>query len=164
MNDRIIAAYAKGYRATDCGKVLGPTGNELKLCPGANGYLVFGIRLKGKSVTVPVHRFVAYSTFGQDALSAECVRHLDGDKHNNAKSNLVPGSLSENFADNNSEWKEQFAKRGAETKRKLSPGQVSEIKEGLASGRSLRDLADTYGVCKSSIQQIKEGKSYAWVI
>jgi hypothetical protein len=163
-NQLIIEAFEKGYRATPDGRIFSRKGKELKLCKGANGYLVFGIRSKSCGTkTIPAHRFVAYCKYGESALEAECVRHFNGNRDDLSYDNILIGSLSDNFNDNPEQWKIRFALSGANARRKLTLEQAKEAKAMLNSGSSMRAVAKKFGISKTSAQQIKEGKSYKWL-
>jgi len=163
MSDVVTIAYEKGYRANDDGSITGIYVGNIKLGKGTNGYLLFRIRDGASFKTVPAHRFAAYCFFGDEIFNHECVRHIDGDKTNNRRSNLTLGSRSDNFQDNSEEWKTNFSMAGAKTKRKLDEEAVKEIRQLLNVGVSYRTLSEKFSVSKGTIQQIKEGKSYRWV-
>jgi hypothetical protein len=162
--DSVKIAYEKGYRANDDGSINGLYTAKLRLGKGSNGYLLFRIRVGESLRTVPAHRFAAYCFFGEELYKHECVRHINGDKTDNSKSNLLLGSLADNYNDNSKDWRIDFANKGAATKRKLSDTDVIEIRRMLTNGESYRNISDKFRVAKSTIQQIKEGKSYKWVI
>lgn len=162
-NEVILSAYEKGYRINESGGVLSHFGKNLKLSYASNGYLVFGVKFHGVTKVVYVHRFAAYQKYGRELFEAECVRHLDSDRGNNTLRNIALGSLSDNYGDNPKEWKKDFARKGAATRRKLSVGQVKEIKS-LIGKKSVSSIAREFGVSATSIVQIREGKSYKWVI
>jgi hypothetical protein len=162
--DAVKTAYEKGYRANDDGSINGLYAEKLKLGKGSNGYLLFRIRVGESLKTVPAHRFAAYCFFGEELYKHECVRHINGEKTDNRKSNLLLGTLADNYKDNSESWRKDFADKGAAVKRKLSDIDVLEIRSMLANGDSYRQISSKFGVAKSTIQQIKEGKSYKWVI
>lgn len=160
----IKLAYAKGYRATESGDILGIYKDKLKLGEGSNGYLLFRIRDGDKLKTIAAHRFCAFCYYGDELFQHECVRHKNGDKTDNRKENIELGSYSENFRDIEEEWRKSFSLKGAASRRKLTASDVKEIREMLFKGESYRAISNKFGVSKTSIQQIKEGKSYKWVI
>lgn len=83
------------------------------------------------------------------------VNHIDGNKLNNSFSNLEVMSLSDNV-------KESYRQGLQETSRqtKLTDSQVIEIKTLLSKGNHLqKEIAEIYGVSKSTISQIKTGTS-----
>lgn len=162
-NRAIIYAYKRGYRSDDYGNIFGPKGNKLSLCKGSNGYLIFRIWKNGGYATVPAHRFSAYCYFGDELFINECVRHRDGNKTNNSRKNISLGSLSDNYQDNPKEWRKSFALKGASTRRKLTPECVKKIRQLLKNGETYNRIASEFNVSKSTIQQIKEGRTYRWV-
>ena len=62
-------------------------------------------------------------------------------------------------ADNN----EDMAHKGRTGNRKLTTQQASEVKAKLTAGASERGLAAEHGMNRTSIHDIKAGRSYAWV-
>ena len=159
-NQVLKEAYRKGYRATVDGKIISPSGRELKLSKQRNGYLVFGIRYKGITKCVFAHRFQAYCKYGEDLFRAECVRHLDDDKCNNAYENIAIGTESENYQDRHHSWRKEFALKGAKNRRKLNHEIVKGIREEISKGIPLAHIARKHGVARTTIQQIKDGKTY----
>lgn len=160
----IELAYEKGYRANEDGSIIGIHAEKLKLFQGSNGYLIFGIKDGKNNKRIPVHRFAAYCFFGNEIFNHECVRHINGIKTDNRKENLTLGSLSDNYNDIPESWRKDFSLKGAAVTRKLTSQNVIEIRLLLAERKSYSFIAEKFGVSKSTIQQIKEGKSYKWVI
>ncbi len=63
------------------------------------GYKRFTANLKGVKVNLDVHRAVAMAWHGKGTRKYWLVRHLDGNKLNNAPSNLRWGTASQNARD-----------------------------------------------------------------
>lgn len=159
-NKAILLAKEKGYHINKDGTVISPKGNLLKLVRQQNGYLVFAIRNGKKTSTIFVHRYQAYEKFGDKLFKSECVRHLDGDRSNNSYENIQIGTFYENDKDKPIELRKKFALAGAKTRRKLSDENVNDIKGRLLLGESLSKIAKSYSVARTTIQQIKDGKTY----
>lgn len=66
---------------------------------GRGGYLHVGLRLAGRKITFKVHYLVCVAFNGVRPSGAECVRHLNGDRHDNRPANLRWGTLRENSQD-----------------------------------------------------------------
>lgn len=99
MSDIAIKyAFEKGYRVKE-GKLVNPKGKELSVRKNSVGYYETNIRINGKLYHLPVHRLCAYQKYGESLFSADCVRHLDGNKLNNKSDNIGIGSQSENMMD-----------------------------------------------------------------
>lgn len=71
----------------------------LALQTGSKGYLQVGLCAGNKCITRPVHSLVALAFLGPRPPDKPHIRHLDGDKVNNAVDNLAYGTASENVAD-----------------------------------------------------------------
>lgn len=90
-NGRIRTVHAHPKGRTPAGHVMKPRLHE-------NGYLNVGLRRGKRRVVVGVHRLVATAFHGEPQPGWEA-RHLDGDKTNNAASNLRWGTHSDNVRD-----------------------------------------------------------------
>jgi len=126
----LITAYDLGYRVIN-GQAYSKTGRKIKTRIASNGYLQFccvdGSRTNNtrNRFKVFVHRMVAYQKYGKDLFFYDCVRHLDGNPHNNNPQNICVGSMSENMMD---VGKETRRKRASLAGRKYSDKKIQEIK------------------------------------
>lgn len=92
--------YEGLYSVSDLGRVRSEAHPEQVLRPALNGsgYLAVGLRRDGERRTRKVHRLVAHAFHGPLPTGMQ-TRHLDGDRENNAASNLAYGTRSENMKD-----------------------------------------------------------------
>ena len=166
-DEAIILAYRAGYRADQDGTVWTPFGNTLKGWPNSTGYLNFkpavGPRATRKSVLV--HRFVAYCLYGESALAAEVVRHLNDVKTDNRFDNLCPGTYVQNRADIPAEVKSRWAKKHAhllvERSRKLSDEDVKLMRLVRETEKTpYAKLAKRFGVSTMTAHRAVSGKSW----
>ena len=162
-------ACQKGYHVLPSGEVVSPTGTIRKLNLANNGikkttkerrYWQFCIRNgEGKTKNVYVHKLVAYQKFGEAAyMSAECVRHLNGDSQDNRFDNIEIGTLKENSMDISKEGRRAMtAKAIAANTRK----DWDLIDADRSEGMVYTSLAQKYGVSLSSltIRYSKNGKT-----
>lgn len=99
---RPVPGYAGYYEVSDLGRVRRiktHTGEPRVLSPstsGSGGYRLVGLSRDGVAKTHAVHVIVA-EVFERGV--GPLVRHLDGDPANNAASNLMRGTNSENLLD-----------------------------------------------------------------
>lgn len=160
--DVIKRIVAEGFTVTISGDtVVSPTGQtrKLRVRDGKNGrppYYTFNVKHEGKSYPVKVHKLVAYIKFGPDAFKF-LVRHLDGNSLNNDWTNLALGNGSQNAYDRPRQERLEHARKAARTQRRLSEEQVLEIR---ASKDSLKVLVERYGVSKTTISYVRNGKTY----
>jgi hypothetical protein len=73
------------------------TGHVLK--PWLAGYGYWYVQLGAKGIKTTIHRFVALTYLGPPPTSRHEVAHNDGDRNNNAVSNLRWATHAENVAD-----------------------------------------------------------------
>lgn len=108
-----------------------------------------------KSKSFRVHTLVLLAFTGPRPDGFQC-RHLDGDSLNNAISNLVWGTCSENIADRSRHGRHTV--HGEHNPHsKLNQRQVVEIRE--AAGPNTL-IAAAYGVTDATVSQIKLGKTW----
>jgi len=134
-----------GYKRLARGRILRPG----QYCKSGHVSVVLKRGTGGK----PVHQLVALAFIGPRPEGAD-IRHLDGDPKNNAVSNLVYGSRTENILD---------VYRIGKVWRKLSTSDVLEIRELLKDDVRVKDIAGRYGVSPSAIHWIKTGGHFSWL-
>lgn len=98
--DEYIASALKmgRYRVDpDTGNVFGPKGRQLACPPDDEGYLIATIFMgQGDQMNVRVHRLVAASAWGIDAIRGRQVGHRNGNPADNRLENLwLPNSIKE---------------------------------------------------------------------
>ena len=97
--------HTPGYRVTADGRVFSATNwrgygeRELSQLPHKGGYLSVRMVVDGHRKRFLVHRLVAATFLPARPSPAHEVRHLDGNKLNNAASNLAWGTRKENADD-----------------------------------------------------------------
>lgn len=115
------------------------------------GYLYVRLRAKDRAI----HRIVAATFLGPRPPGME-VRHLDGNKRNNAPANLAYGTRSENIQDRARHGAPSRPPRPPQTK--LTPAEVSEIKRLIAEGALMqKDIAARFGVEATAVRKIAKG-------
>lgn len=124
------------------------------------GYMHVCLSKEGKPSTKRVHRLVA-EAFIANPMGKPVVNHIDGDKANNAVSNLEWATNSENELHSyrvlgkkpSRPWKGKPRKFA----RKLSHADAAAV---VVSKRPSRELAAEYGVSKTTINNIRKRKIY----
>ena len=122
-------------------------------------YLTVGLS-KGsprKITNTRVHLLV-YKSFEGEVSEGLTINHIDGDKHNNHRSNLELLTLSDNVKDAHKR-KSYHNEEGLSISCKLS------LEEALAVKRSklkTSELASLYGVSVATINNIKRGLGYGF--
>lgn len=144
--DRVITR-SNGVKLTCRGRTLKPVMNP-------HGY--HQVSLSRGRRSVPVHQLVCAAFNGPRPVGATLVRHLDGDKLNNCSTNLAWGDQHLNMLD--------MAIHERTNTTKLTANEVREIRALIAEGNSLTGLAERFGVSRSNIALIKEGKTWRHVV
>lgn len=146
-----------GYAVSSLGRVSGKRKDFLKPLINVHGYarvcLRFGVIQKYKSI----HSLVMGAFIGPRSVGMT-INHKDGNKLNNRLDNLEYVTLQDNLAHG---WSGGKKRQGdSHGMRKLNSIEVGKIRQLASSGIAKRDLAKTYGVCKSQIVRIVAGRSW----
>jgi len=114
-----------------------------------NGYERWRSEIDGAAVRV--HRLLAVSEYGLDAVKDNHIHHENGIRWDNRPSNIKPLSPSEHI--------DEHHKGQKSANSKLTDRQVVEIKRLLDSTDMTHDsIAKSYGVSQSLISMIANGK------
>lgn len=125
--------------------------------PNNDGYPHVTLHRTGQTVSAKVHTLVARAFHGKRPTGLE-VRHLDGVEANCRAKNLVYGTSGQNGLDK--------VRHGTSTKGERNPKAKLTMKDVLAIRASIiatSDLAKAYGVCKSTIRDVRSRRSWGWL-
>ena len=155
---RDVAGYEGRYRASSLGDVVGPQGISLSQSANSHGYAYVALYSGSKASrkAVAVHRLIA-DAFLPRNQSAPHVNHLDGNKLNNAASNLERCSPAQNTAHAYKLNLISAAVGERHGSAKLSMRQAASV---LVSNESSYVLARRFGVSASAIQKIRNRKTW----
>lgn len=127
----------------------------------SNGYAYVSTIADGRRKTKAVHRLVALAWHGLD-VSANVVRHLDGDKLNNKPANLEWGTWAQNEADKKRHG--TVARGESHGNAKLTEDAVRIIRAAIPAGLwDTENAAKVFGVCPSTIRRIALGRDWKHV-
>ena len=169
-----IKGYEGIYQVSNLGKVKslnykrGKHEKEIKQALNSRGYLEVGL-FNGKVKTHRVHRLVA-QTFIPNPENKDEVNHIDGNKKNNAVSNLEWNTSKENV---HHAWENKLICFSKESRRKAG---ISRQKPCLQYDKnnhlikrwdSLKQASKELGICKSTISMCLNGRyetagGYVW--
>jgi hypothetical protein len=166
-SEAIKAAYEKGYRVVEDGRVISPRGRHLSLFSPKTGrqYLRFTIYFNGGPICLDVHRLAGYQKFGNKIFeSGQQVRHLNDIGIDNRLDNIGLGNASENALDMSEEKRRKRSAiggyKGGRANRVFTREQIHSILYRLDQGEPMKAIANNLGVVRETISNIKLGKSY----
>lgn len=116
---------------------------------GFRGYEKWKFKHKDRYIHIPVHRLLAVSEFGLDALDGKVVHHKNGVKWDNRPDNieLLTGS----------EHSKEHVERGDIFDRKVNSELCKELNE-MYPDKSSRELGEMYGIAGSTVLRHTSGK------
>ncbi len=155
-----IEGYEGLYEVSDYGRVV-----SLRRAPklvlsqstSSTRYMRVSLNKNGSHKTVLVHRLVA-KAFISNPFHKPQVNHKDGNRQNNLVENLEWVTSSENIQHAYDFLGKVSPAKGHAFNRKLSDGQVMEIR---SSDKSCYVLGRMYGLAPSSICAVKNKKTFA---
>ena len=122
-----------------------------------NGYKVFCKHLKGNNKVksnVVIHCLVAYQKFGEQIFDLNYpvhIRHLDGDKLNNAEANIAIGTQSENMMDRSVKDRFEHSVVASSYLRRFSATEIKSIIADRKAGYTYAMLCKKYNTCRSTL-------------
>ena len=156
MEARPVPGFT-GYYVTACGRVFSIM--EMKEFLHNDGYLRVCTFSNQERQRPGVHTMVAAAFHGARPPGM-VVRHLDGNKSNNAPENLKWGTHQENSLDTARHGRLKGARRSNSI---LTEDGVREIRRLKKDGVRRGELAARFGVSKSAIDAVVEGRNWGYV-
>lgn len=165
---REIDGYSGDYEISNLGRVASHVSGRFRsinkiMSPGfkPNGYLKVSLGPRNKSKNHHIHRLVLLA-FGAPANGKTDVNHIDGNKLNNALTNLEWASRSENMrhAMRIGLWS-SVGERNPQAK--LIPADVKAIRTMAKRGEKTSRIAELYSVCRATINDITAGRKWRHV-
>lgn len=124
------------------------------------GYAVVVLKSQGRRVNRFVHHLVLEAFRGPCPEGMQC-RHLNGDPTDNRLENLAWGTSTENAADRIDH--DTQARGEAHGIARLTEAKVREIRQMCAEGASQSQIADAFGIGRSTVQAILSGRTWRHV-
>lgn len=162
-----------GYSATDAGNIIshrkrvGRTWvvdpdyvKPMKGYVASHGYLVVGVYGGAKFRVIQSYVLVA-DAFHGPRPEGLMTRHLDGDKTNNAPSNLKYGTAKENSEDAIRHGTRPKGCRGPNSK--FEDSEVRMLRDQYVNGRAIEDICFEYGLQEFSVMRMLLGSTYSHV-
>jgi hypothetical protein len=167
-NEMLVWIVRKGYVINDKGELYTPDGKLRKLDIDKRGYYRFSVQYKGCCRGINAHRLVAYIKYGDKMFEPGIeVRHLNGNRVDLSYNNIVIGTHHDNMMDVPKQIRIKngniASKKGGESRRKFTIGEVNEIKKLNKHGISYKKLSIAYHTAKSTLSYIINNKTYRQV-
>lgn len=151
-------AFRLGYRVSESGEVVSPSGQVRKLATTRHGYKTFNMKLDGCSYPIMAHQLAAYQRFGEAAFADGVeVRHRNSIRGDNTPDNILIGSHSDNMMDISPEVRKSKAVSAARSRAKLTDADAAFIR---ANPMTLSQIMAKYGISKSTASLVRAGKTY----
>jgi len=158
MDNKIITTYKRGYRVTECGDILNPSGIKMKPRENYRGYLKIKITYYGRIVEICVHRLQAFQKFGLKMFDdGMLVRHKNGDSLDNSFDNILIGTHSDNMMDIPDQIRHSKALHASSFITKQNKDKVREYHK--SNGHSYQKTMEKFGISsKGTLHFILNGK------
>ena len=158
ITDAMLIAFYKGFRVLPDGTVLSPRGNIKKLRLSGTGYLLFSVKVGGKSFSVRVHRLLAYQKYGEKLLiPGVVVRHKNNIKTDNHEENVLIGSPYDNSMDCLKDHRVARCANSVKIRRKLTDDQAMDIRNSTDTCIS---LAKKHNCSVMTVSRVRRGVLY----
>lgn len=147
-----------GYEVESNGRVISMKSGKphvMKPRPHKAGYKIVTLCGPDGQRTFTIHRLIA-SVFLPNEANLPCVRHLDGDKTNNAVINLAWGSYADNEADKVAIGRRRYGT----AKMKLNRTARDRARAMFDDGASRLEIAQAMNVDRSTISRLLNGKTW----
>jgi hypothetical protein len=151
-NDHYEVSSLGGFRRVVADRI-GRKRKALSTRPRPDGYVRVTMTRDGVEVPYYLHRLVCEAFNGAPPAGFE-VDHIDGNRSNNAASNLRWAPKGDNLS-----WR-TVANGERQHLAKLNVGAVHIIREKIAAGVSDAALGREFGVSDVSISNIRKGKTW----
>lgn len=92
------------------------------------------------------------------------VRHLDGDRDNNALANISLGNNSENQMDIPRDKRVERSLNGGKARRKLTEDEVRQLRKDKKEGMSYKQLQKKWGLSPGTLVPIIKRRTYSAVV
>lgn len=146
-----VTTYQGSYLVSNHGNIFSiKSGKNMKSCKTKDGYLTVALSDKGKGCRYLIHRLVADAFIG--LVGKNYVNHKNGIKSNNRLDNLEIVTPRENAIHSC-----YILGNG----RKLNENNILEILKLNKDGFSIKSISEKYGVSKTCIRYVLNGKSYS---
>lgn len=129
-----------------------------------SGYKSVRFFKDGKFERPALHTLVATAFHGPRPFPTAEIRHLDGVAGNCAASNLVWGTRQENERDKLRHGRAHGPRGDRHGNAKLTVEKVKELRQLRAEGWLHTSLASRYGICKETVAEALNGRTWKHVV
>jgi hypothetical protein len=108
--------------------------------------------------TTHIHRLMAETWFGPAPFTGAEVRHLDGNRFNNALRNLAWGSYADQWRDKIRHGTDNCGERNPQAK--LTRERVRQMRDLRCRGRTFKSIAEAFGISPMTAHRAITGGSW----
>lgn len=165
-NKVLVISHDRGYRVLN-GVVYNPKGEPVrgsyrKAAPSYRKaalnvyYHYFSYNYNGQSVSLMVHKLVAYQKFGDLMFRPSMVvRHINGNSLDNSEGNIEIGTILQNTMDRTPESRREHAIKASSHIYKFKDEELlRNFLNDRASGMVYRELMEKYSLSKSTVSYL----------
>lgn len=171
VNEFIRYAKQKGYTVDHTGQVFNPKGKPIsgsiqkqkksRQGKGSGVYLSHNFSVSNpnngyESRPVPTHKFVAYLKYGEEAFSADCVRHYNDNSLDNSWDNILIGTHMDNHLDAVRNGKAEARKEKLTSKQIRLRDNIDLLDELTKRGFNNTEIASLFGFEETTIRYHKK--------
>jgi hypothetical protein len=163
LEERRLSQFPK-YRVRADGSVISEVHRQPRVLKPIRAGEYLGLSLADATGTIRrvyVHRLVAEAFYGPPPAGHE-VRHLDGNRYNNAATNVCWGARSENARDKNRHGTSPTGERHPHAR--LTDAAVREMRQLHRNGASLPSLVARFGVSRMTCWRAATGRSWSHLV
>ena len=153
----------RSYRIKGIGATVSAYPHILRPSQATNGRYKIAIYINGSRKTLNIHRLIAISFLGDRSNEGLIVCHNNGDHTDNRLCNLRWDTYRSNQLDRVRHGTANFLTGSANGNSKLTEEQVRSIRITKAEGYSCEYIGYTVGVSSQAIQNIINGRTWAWL-
>lgn len=156
---RVPISPYRNYEVSNLGNIR-REGRTLKTVRSSDGYLSVRLSYAGLARRFRINRLVCEAFHGRAPFPNADAAHVDGDKINNAASNLAWKTRKANIADKRRHGTAQIGEKAGGAK--LTWDDVALLRKRVRDGEQITVVAKSFGISRSHAGNIASGSRNLW--